>query len=298
MYYLAEIFPFIKRLRFPFMRDQVMQLMVMVNLLILGLDVYVAHDIDGTIKPYEWIPILYGVVGAVVLVAAGIVSLRKRMAGNVMATLVYIGCMVVGILGSYFHIRYTWLFNAPAGQQVNAEIIVWAPPLLCPITFLLVAALGWSATWAEFPVDSGTLLLPGGKKMEMPYSKTRGYFILVALFILITLLNSVLDHARTGFENPWLWLPTVVGIFSAAITLAMGYISRVRKSDLLVYFITMMLMVLVGFIGFYLHYLRNLSGQGTFVLERFLRGAPMLAPMLFANMAALGLIILLDPNEK
>jgi len=31
--------------------------------------------------------------------------------------------------------------------------------------------------------------------------------------------------------------------------------------------------------------------------ERFLRGAPFLAPMLFANMGTLGLIALLDPRE-
>jgi len=42
----------------------------------------------------------------------------------------------------------------------------------------------------------------------------------------------------------------------------------------------------------------NLTAQGTFVGERFLRGAPALAPLLFANMGTIGLIALLDPAER
>ena len=46
-----------------------------------------------------------------------------------------------------------------------------------------------------------------------------------------------------------------------------------------------------------LHIQTNLTSQGTIVGERFLRGAPFLAPMLFANMGMLGLIALMDPVE-
>jgi hypothetical protein len=34
------------------------------------------------------------------------------------------------------------------------------------------------------------------------------------------------------------------------------------------------------------------------VQERFVRGAPFLAPMLYANMGAIGLLALLDPQES
>ena len=34
------------------------------------------------------------------------------------------------------------------------------------------------------------------------------------------------------------------------------------------------------------------------VMERFIRGAPVLAPLLFANMGALALIAILDPVEE
>jgi hypothetical protein len=50
-------------------------------------------------------------------------------------------------------------------------------------------------------------------------------------------------------------------------------------------------------IGAVLHIGANLIAQGTIVAERFLRGAPVLAPLLFSNGGLLGLIVLLDPHE-
>ena len=55
---------------------------------------------------------------------------------------------------------------------------------------------------------------------------------------------------------------------------------------------------MVGVVGAGLHILGNLTSQGAVVIERFIRGAPFLAPLLFANVGTLGLIVLLDPTEK
>jgi len=41
---------------------------------------------------------------------------------------------------------------------------------------------------------------------------------------------------------------------------------------------------------------KNGHGLGH-VVERFLRGSPLLAPLLFANVGLMGLLALLDPNE-
>ena len=60
----------------------------------------------------------------------------------------------------------------------------------------------------------------------------------------------------------------------------------------------MLLMIVVGVIGAVLHVLDDLIAAGTFVVERFIRGAPFLAPLLFANMGSLGLIVLLGPEES
>ena len=212
MYLLAEVFPFVRRIRLPIDRDQAVLLLAAFNLLILGLDTYLAHSITGTLRPGEWIPVLFGPIAAAILLAAGLISLRRRMLANLIGTLVFLACIVVAVLGTYFHLHRALLPDAPTGEGLTAALLVWAPPLLGPLTFALVAILGLSAAWQEETIDSGVLLLPGGARLRMPYPKTQAYFYLVALFLLVTVLSSVLDHARTNFANPWLWLPTLSGM--------------------------------------------------------------------------------------
>jgi hypothetical protein len=296
MYLLAEAFPFVRRFHLPVQRDQVMLLMAALNEILLGVDTYLAHSISGIIRSGEWIPILFGPAAGVLLLLAGWIALRRRPLANWIASFVFLASMLVGILGSYYHLHRAILTSAPAGQQFSVLLLVYAPPLLGPLTFLLVGFLGISAAWEEQPADSGILRLFGNLRVRMPLSKTRAYFLMVALFILATLLSSVIDHARTNFENPWLWFPTVVGAFATFVTLAMGAYQKLERVDLLTYTAAMGLMVVVGLVGAVLHIQRDLVGQGTFLVERAIHGAPLMAPLLFANMGALGMIVLLCPE--
>ncbi len=175
-YPLADAFPAIRRVHIPFTRDQLFLLMAALNEFFLGVDTYLAHLISGTIVPREWIPILFGPIASVLLVAAGLLAIKRRMAANITSTMVFFASVVVGLLGSYFHWIRAILPNAPAGQQVSLSLLVWAPPILGPVTFALVGLLGMSAAWQEDPPGSGVLALPGGRRLHMPYSKTRAYF--------------------------------------------------------------------------------------------------------------------------
>ena len=78
----------------------------------------------------------------------------------------------------------------------------------------------------------------------------------------------------------------------------LGALDRPKRADLIIYIVAMLLLIVVGVIGAVLHVLGNLTSQGEVVIERFIRGAPFLAPLLFANVGTLGLIVLLDPREK
>jgi hypothetical protein len=298
MYHLATVFPIVKRVRIPITRDQAMLLMLALNEFLLGLETYLAHSISGTIMPKEWIPIIFGPTAGVFLVLAGLLALRKRSLATVIATLIYLASMVVGLLGMYFHFVRAVLPFAPAGERLSIPLIVWAPPLLGPLTFALVGLMGISAVWMEQPPDSGKLNLLGGRTLQLPLSKTSAFFLMVGLGTLATVTSSVLDHARTNFENPWLWLPTAIGVFGTVVAVAVGFLAKPRRSDLVTYVIAMILLVLVGVIGVVLHSLHNLAYANAIVVERFIRGAPFLAPMLFADMGALGIVILLDPNER
>jgi hypothetical protein len=298
MYHLATVFPIIKRVRIPVSRDQALLLMLALNELLLGVETYLAHSTSGTIVPKEWIPIIFGPVAGIMLFLAGLIAIRKRSLAAVIASVIYLASIVVGLLGMFFHLVRAALPLAPAGQQASIPLFVWAPPILGPLTFALVGVMGISAVWMEQPADSGILTLLGGKKLSLPFSKTSAFFFMVSLGTLATVISSVLDHARTNFENPWLWLPTGIGVFGTVVALVLGMVDTPHRSDLLTYVMAMLLLVLVGVIGVVLHIQRNLAMENAIVVERFLRGAPFLAPMLFSDMGTLGLVILLDPHEK
>jgi hypothetical membrane protein len=297
MYHLATVFPIVKRVRLPVTRDQAMLLMLALNELLLGLETYLAHSTSGTIMPKEWIPIIFGPVAGILLILAGLLAIRNRSLAAIIASLIYLASIVVGLLGMSFHLMRAILPLAPIGERVSVPLAVWAPPILGPLTFALVGWLGLSAVWMETPPDSGRLSLLAGKKLSLPFSKTNAFFFMVGLGCLATVISSVLDHARTNFENPWLWLPTGIGVFGTVVALTLGAMTKPRRTDLLTFIIAMLLLVLVGVLGVVLHILRNLALENAIVVERFLRGAPFLAPMLFSDMGTLGLVILLDPSE-
>ncbi len=298
MYHLATIVPPVRRVRLPLSRDQLMLLMAAINEIFLGVDIYLAHSISGTIVPNEWIPIIFGPIAGAVLLVAGLIALKQRSLATVLATLVLLASTAVGLLGMYFHLRRVALPSAPAGDQLTVTLLVWGPPTLGPLMFALVGLLGISAAWIEDPPDSGRLRLLGGLHLPLPLSKTRAYFLMLGLGTMVTTISAVLDHARTGFENPWLWIPTTVGIFATVVQITLGFIERPTRSDLITYAAAMLLLVITGLVGAVLHVEDNLTASGAFVAERFIRGAPFLAPLLFANMGMLGLLVLLDPRSE
>jgi hypothetical protein len=298
MYHLATVAPPIQRIRIPVSRDQAMLLMMAINEIFLGIDIYLAHSISGTIVPNEWIPIIFGPVAGVLLLGIGAIALRQRELATVLATLVLWISILVGLLGAYFHLRRAALPSGPEGEQITVRLLVWGPPILGPLMFAMVGLLGISAAWVEDPPDSGRLRLPGGLILPMPLSKTRAYFLIVSLGTLVTVISAVLDHARTGFQNAWLWIPVVTGLFAMFAAFLLGIIERPNRADLTIYIVAMLLLVLTGLIGAALHVDDNLTASRVFVAERFIRGAPFLAPLLFANLGGIGLIALMDPRSE
>ncbi|GAP62158.1 hypothetical protein ARMA_0581 [Ardenticatena maritima] len=291
--------PALQRLRrLPLTRDQLMLLMIAINEFFLGVDTYVSHAISGTIVPREWIPIVFGFSASALLLLAGLIAIRNRPLATIIANVVLLASMVVGVLGAYFHLVRAALPAGPWWQRLTLDLLIWAPPVMGPLAFTLVGLLGISAVWLEDPPDSGTLVLFGNRRLHLPYSKTRAYFFIVSMGILAALVSSVLDHARTGFENPAIWVGTAIGIFGMVVAAAMGGTETPSRGDLYTYIVAMLLLIIIGPIGTYFHVQANLVGKSTVVIERFIRGAPFLAPLLYSNMGILGLIALLDPREN
>lgn len=119
--------------------------------------------------------------------------------------------------------------------------------------------------------------------------------IVVGLILVISAV--ALSTARTGFVNPWVSDQLIAGVFATIVAAYLGFMDKPDRADLLTYIGAMALLIVVGVIGAILHVQADLTADSKFVLERFLRGAPFMAPMQFSNQGLLGLIVLLDPNE-
>lgn len=273
-------------------RDAAILLLASINEFFLSLDTYLAHDMDGTIRPYEWIPILFGIGAGILLLSAGLIAYRRQALARVLATVILGSSIGVGILGTYFHAHRAFQPDAPIGLRVSWEYFAWAPPVLAPLAFTLVGIMGISAAWPESPPGSGILRLSQKRTLSLPFAKRQAYCFLVSFGIIIGTVSATLDHARSGFLNPWVWLPLVGGSFCAAVTFGFALLDKPTIMDRVIYIGTLIFLVLLGIMGLVLHIQTNLSGVYSFVPERFLRGAPVLAPLLFTNIGIFGALAL------
>lgn len=297
MAYLALVLPRFRHLRIPLSRDQAFLLLAAFNQFFIAIDIYLAHNISGGIKPAEWIPIISGGACGAIMLIAGAIVVKNRDLASALANIVFAVSIGVGLLGAYFHLNRTVLLSEGLVSIRAVATLIWAPPVIGPLFYVLVGVLGISAAWIERPVDSGRLRLFAGRTVQMPYSKTRAYLLIVAIFILATLISSVLDHARFGFDNAWVWLPVAVALFGFSTSLFLGIVSRPTAGDIAAHGTAMLLLIAVGVIGFVLHSESSLTSAGVIVVERFLRGSPLLAPLLFCNVGLMGLLALLAPGE-
>jgi hypothetical protein len=300
MYHLATVFPFLRRFRIPITRDQAMYIMVAINELFLGLDHWFAHMINGTITPREAIPIIFGPSAGVFMILMMILAIKKRELASILVTIVLMGGIILGIVGWFFHLFYTVPFYAPPGERFSIDLFIWNPPILGPLTGSLIGFLGVTSLWPENPPDSGHLLVFGKYPLPMiPMSKARAYFLLLALAILATFISSALDHARTGFHNPWLWFPIITSVFAILMAMNIGFQENPSRADLTIFVAAMFLLILVGLTGMVLHlWMNHVVGAGIIVWERVIKGAPFLAPLLFCDMGGLGLIVMMDPGGQ
>ena len=298
MSHLTLIFPRAQPLqKLPLTRDQLMLLIAAISEIFTGVDIFLAHNISGSVTPTEWIPIIFGIIAGGLLLLTGLLAFRNRPLATIIANLVFLGSIAIGLLGTYFHLQRAGLVGTTLAEGRAVNALIWAPPFLGPAFFILIGVLGISAAWIETPTESGRLRLLGNAHIQMPYSKTRAYFLIVGLFCLFTTISSVMDHSRLNLENRWVWLPLMVGIFGTVVAITLGFIEKPTRTDLTTYLVAMAMLLLIGGIGFMLHVGTNLIAQNSIVIERFIRGSPLLAPLLFANVGLLGLIVLLNPAE-
>ena len=285
--------PLLKARSFGFTRDQWVLLLAAVNQFFLGIDTYLVHIANGTVLFREAIPIFFGFAAGAALLVAGIIALRFKNTAAILATVVFILSIIVGLLGGYFHFVRGTLPTAPVGERVTIMLLILAPPILAPLSFAGIGLVGMGAVWDEEPADSGRLRI-FDRTIQLPYSKTQAYLLYVALGILVAFISSSLDHSRGSWDSYRVWLPALVGVFAMTVTCGYAFIDKPTVQDTLVYVFAMVMLLIVGVIGLIFHIQADLTANSVIVIERFLKGAPLLAPLFYANMGLFGLVVILD----
>lgn len=257
-------------------RPFLLELFVLANVAFLTLDVYMAHAVNDFAHWGEWIPVFFAAAAPFLLGAGLLVGLRSRKKATYWTgAVVGWGCILVGVLGLIWHLESRFF------QQMTLRGLVYSAPFVAPLAF----------------TGLGFLLL---MNRQVPHDKLEwGKWVLflawggfVGNFIL-----SLMDHAQNGFFFWTEWIPVVTS------ALAVGYLftTLVRPMDrqfALFGYGVLALQVVTGMLGFVLHAVADWRGPAEALWDNLIFGAPVFAPLLFADLALLAALGLWDVRTK
>ena len=238
----------------------VLELFIIANLGSLAGDVYIAHQVNAFEQRPEWIPFYFSLAAPLLLII-GVIAHRTRA---IVGHLVGWSSLIVGVAGMLFHLQSHFFV------EQSLKSLVYTAPFVAPLAY---AGLG--------------LLLIMDRMTDPESLDWSRWILLLALggfagnFVL-----SLADHAQNGFFHRTEWVPVI----AAALACAFLFMLVLKPEDVALLRAATWLMlieIIVGIAGFALHLRGNLALPSPDLWERFLYGAPIFAPLLFANLAML-----------
>ena len=253
------------------------ELFALSNIAFLAADVGLAHAVNAFAHPAEYVPVAFSLVAPAVLVAAmalgglrpapaGEGSGRRRLARG-LGMAVGWGSIAVGIAGALLHLDSAFF------EEQTLKNLVYTAPFAAPLAYtglgflLLLDRMVDSRTvdWARWVV----FLALGG---------------FVGNFVL-----TLADHAQNGFFHPSEWIGVVASAWAVS-SLCAVLVVHDNRPLLRLALAVMAAQVGVGLLGSYLHIMANLRSPAGPLWDRFLYGAPLFAPLLFADLAMLATV--------
>lgn len=288
-------------------RGLLLELFVLSNLAFLVVDILVAHAVNDFAHWAEWVPFYYGAGGTIALLVSLVATVRRndevrmmndggvergagdaerrtgdveRVSGQasrpgggrsrlhrVVGDVVGWAGVAVGVSGFIWHLEGHFF------QEVTLRHLVYSAPFAAPLAF---AGLG--------------LLLLMNRRVPADAPAWATWVLVFALGGFIgNFALSLADHAQNGFFHAAEWIPVV------ASAIAVGYLftavlAAPTPRFRWVGYGVLAVQVVVGVAGFALHVVPKLGNPEISFFDRVVYGAPVFAPLLFADLAILALI--------
>jgi hypothetical protein len=259
-------------------RSFLLELFVLSNLAFLILDVYLAHAFNDFAHWGEWVPVYFSVGGTLALAGAVVQDYRRQTGrSRWIGFVVGWGAILVGLAGLVWHLE-GWFF-----ESVTLRSLVYSAPFVAPLAF----------------AGLGCLLLLN--RMEDPSTTAWGQWVLFLAWggFVGNFALSLIDHAQNAFFYWTEWIPVVVGALGVGMLGAL-LLRRPTRRVIQLGYATLLLYAATGGLGFALHLAPLFQGAvaetGLWDALRF--GAPVFAPLLFVDLAALAALGLWDLSVK
>ncbi len=275
------------------------------NFAFLSFDTYIAHflghffDIfiknnanpsDTHIVWGEYIPVIFSLIFTIFLLISAITDIKTKRLKNWIKLLSYLS-IIVGVLGFYFHISHNFFFT-----KVNiVENIIFGPPLLAPVMYIILSLYILSILGEDTPV-SNTI-----------QKRKRNTFLIyiTAVQVLIVVLLSTFEHSHNYFSSIYEWIPIIIGFFTFSFLLFCATLlndeGKFNKGLLTqIYFTLIFGSLFIGVLGFGFHVYRNATQHIPGISKYFKSfvGSPIFAPLLFANISIFLILIYFKINNE
>lgn len=256
---------------------QVLLFFIGFSFAVTALDIAMAHSQNNFFPKYEWIPIFHALIAAIIIFSH-LFKPNNKFIINLYRLTIFAG-LLVGIVGTYFHI----FGNISVKEELVVNWLISTIPVFAPLAFF------WMSLFTL------ALLHPTPQRLLR----------LVGFAFLITALTAGLNHAQTNFANPYSLIPLAAGLpgfficWLTSIHLVdhQGNQPTINIGIAQLYYAVMLIMIVVSIVGFYLHLAADLEATIVLIpIKRLLYHAPILAPLLFAQLGTLGILSSLTIN--
>jgi len=247
--------------------ERVLHAFIASNLGFLAADIALAHAANRFARREEWWPIAFSVCAALLLVPSLLRPARHAILRRV-ELLVGAFSVAVGVLGMILHLQSAFF------ETQTLETLVYSAPFAAPLAY----------------VGLGLLLIMA--RMERPETEIWEAWVLFFTLggFIGNLALTLTDHAQNGFFSVSEWAAVVGAAFGCSFLVVFLLRPESRPLERALRYV-LAFEATLGVLGFALHVRSNLGRPGSW-FDRALYGAPLFAPLLFADLAALGAIAL------